>query len=230
MRSKKKNTKNKQTKRFYKKGGDTSSDMYRMEEGLGPRKDVYAIEIKPTPSSYSSYSARSPSSSIPPPPPLLSSSSIKELLTPPQKNSKKIFPYERVDVDPYDIESMVQDLRPFPPKATPIQFEVSPPLTKRRVPFNLSFNNTDAPFRLTKSLPDVLVVRDAKVQNQNFNPFKSWSAEEERPPDLAFGYRVKTMRKRRHNKKTRKTRKIRKHSKKYNRKHSKKHNKRRHKK
>ena len=68
MRSKKQNTKNKQTKRFYKKGGDTSSDMYRMEEGLGPRKDVYAIEIKPTPSSYSSYSARSPSSSIPPPP------------------------------------------------------------------------------------------------------------------------------------------------------------------
>ena len=220
MRSKKQNTKNKQTKRFHKKGGDTSSDMSRMEEGLGPRKDVYAIEIKPTPSSYSSYSARSPSSSIPPPPSLLSSSSIKELLAPPQKNSKKIFPYERVDVDPYDIESMVQDLRPFPPKATPTQFEVSPPLTKRRVPFNLSFNNTDAPFRLTKPLPDVLVVRDAKVQNQNFNPFKSWSAEEERPPDLAFGYRVKTMRKRHHNKKTRK------HKKKYSRKH----NKRRHKK
>ena len=122
---------------------------------------------------------------------------------------------------------MVQDLRPFPPKATPIQFEVSPSLTKRRVPFNLSFNNSDAPFKSTKSLPDVLVVRDAKVQNQNFNPFKSWSAEEERPPDLAFGYRVKTMRKRRHNKKTRKTRK---HIKKYNRKHSKKHNKRHHKK
>jgi len=228
MRLKKQNTKNKQTRKFHKKGGDTSSDISRMEEGLGPRKDVYAIEIKPTPSSHSSHSSRSPRyprsprsplSSIPPPPYLLSSSSIKELLTPPQKNSKKVFPYEEVNVDPYDIEGMVQDLRPFPPKATPIQFEVSPPLTKRRVPFNLSINNSDAPFRLTKPLPDVLVVRDSKVQNQNFNPFKSWSAEEDRPSDIAFGYRVKTMRKRRHNKKTRK------HSKKHSRKHNKRHHK-----
>ena len=154
------------------------------------------------------------------------------MLTLPQKNSKKVFPYEEVNIDPYDIEGMVQDLRPFPPKAAPIQFEVSPPLTKRRVPFNLSFNNTDAPFRLTKPLPDVLVVRDAKVQNQNFNPFKSWSAEEDRPSDIAFGYRVKTMHKRRHNKKTRKHKKRRskRHNRKHNRKHSRKHNKRRHKK
>jgi hypothetical protein len=219
MRSKRQNTKKTKTRRFHKKGGNTSSDLAisRMEEGLRPRnkRDSYIIDIKP--------SSRS-SSSIPPPPPLPLSDSdsfksvIEEILPLPQKKSKKnlhrkkSFPYQPVVVDLYDIEGMVHDNRPFPPKALPIQFEVSPPLAKkkRHIPNILSTFMSDVedyniPFSDTKPLPSKIILRDGRVQNQGFNPLESWSAEKERPSDLGFGIKVgrkqKTKRRYKHSKK-----------------------------
>jgi hypothetical protein len=206
------------TKRTYKKGGDTSSDIIRLEEGLGPRKDTYVIDIKP--SSSPRPRPRS-SSSIPPPPfgtppPFSDSDSFKsaiEAVIPlSQKNSKRSFPYQPVIYNPDDIEGMVHDNRPFPPKAIPVQFEVSPPLAKRKphTPYLLSTFMADIddytiPFSDTKPLPSNIVLRDGRVQNQEFNPLKSWSTEEGRPSDLGFGIlygrKRKTKRRHKHSKK-----------------------------
>jgi hypothetical protein len=217
MRSKRQNTKKTKTKRLHKKGGNTSSDLAiaRMEEGLRPTKDAYVIDIKP---SFHS------SSSIPPPPPLPLSDSdslksvIEEIVPFPQKQSKKnlhrkkSFPYQPVVVDSYDIEGMVHDNRPFPPKELPIQFKVSPPLAKKKhhIPNILSTFMSDIddyaiPFSDTKPLPSKIIIRDGRVQNQGFNPFESWSAEKERPSDLGFGIKLgkrrKTKRRHKHSKK-----------------------------
>ena len=225
MRSKKHYKKTKtttRTKRSYKKGGDTSSDI-RVEKGLGPRNDTYVIDIKP--SSSPSVRARSLSSSIPPPPfgtpPPISNedsdsfkSAIEEILPlkMSRKNRKRSFPYESVVYNPDDIEGMVHDYRPFPPKAIPVQFEVSPPLANRKQhkPFRLSTFMSDMedyaiPFSDTKPLPPKIVLRKGSVQNQEYNPLQSWSSEKERPSDLAFGILLGRKRKtKRHHKRTKK--------------------------
>ena len=184
MRSNKHSKKTKtrtRTKRSYKKGGDTSSDIIRLEEGLGPRNDTYVIDIKPSSS-------------------------------PSPRNSKRSFPYESVVYNPDDIEGMVHDNRPFPPKAIPVQFEVSPPLAKRKhhtpnilSSFMADIDDYTIPFSDTKPLPSNIVLRDGRVQNQEFNPLKSWSSEKERPSDLAFGVlfgrKRKTKRRNKHSKK-----------------------------
>jgi hypothetical protein len=59
------------------------------------------------------------------------------------------------------------------------------------------------PFSDRKPLPSKIILRDGRVQNQEFNPLKSWSAEKERPSDLAFGRKRKTKRHHKHSKKTR---------------------------
>jgi hypothetical protein len=230
MRSKKYTKKTKtrtRTKRSYKKGGDTSSDIIRLEEGLGPRKDTYVIDIKPSssPSPRPRARARTSTSSIPPPPfgtppplPNEDSESFKsaiEAILPlamSRKNSKISFPYESVVYNPDDIEGMVHDNRPFPPKAIPVQFEVSPPLAKRKhhtpnilSTFMADIDDYTIPFSDTKPLPSNIVLRDGRVQNQEFNPLKSWSSEKERPSDLAFGVlfgrKRKTKRRNKHSKK-----------------------------
>ena len=218
MRSKRQNTKKTKTRRFHKKGGDTSSDIIRLEEGLGPRKDTYVIDIKP--SSSPRPRPRS-SSSIPPPPfgtppPFSDSDSFKSVIEEvmaaplPRKNSKRSFPYQPVVYNPDDIEGMVHDNRPFPPKASPIQFEVSPPLARRNPDrptyYQLFMSDMDdyaIPFSDTKPLPSKIILRDGRVHNQGFNPLESWSAEKERPSDLGFGIRFARRQrktKKRHNK------------------------------
>lgn len=214
------------TKRTYKKGGDTSSDIIRLEEGLGPRKDTYVIDIKPSSSPRpSSRSHARSSSSIPPPPfgtpPSLPDSDsfksvIEKVMATPisQKNRKNSFPYESVVYNPDDIEGMVHDNRPFPPKASPMQFEVSPPLARKKPDretyyklFMSDMEDYNVPFSDRKPLPSKIILRDGRVENQGFNPLESWSAEKERPSDLGFGIRFgrrprKT--KRRHNKHSKK--------------------------
>ena len=224
MRSKKHYKKTKtttRTKRSYKKGGDTSSDI-RVEKGLGPRNDTYVIDIKP--SSSPSVRARSLSSSIPPPPfgtpPPISNedsdsfkSAIEEILPlkMSRKNRKRSFPYESVVYNPDDIEGMVHDYRPFPPKAIPVQFEVSPPLANRKQhkPFRLSTFMSDMedyaiPFSDTKPLPPKIVLigeNPLRLQDQAYNSLSPWSNEADRPSDLAFGRKRKTKRRNKHSKK-----------------------------
>lgn len=218
MRSKKQNTKRTKTRRYHKRGGDTSSDIIRLEEGLGPRKDTYVIDIKPSSSPSPRHRPRS-SSSIPPPPlgtpPFLSDSdsfksAIEAVVPLSRKQSKRSFPYESVLYNPDDIEGMVYDNRPFPPKALPVQFEVSPPLVKKKPnrsnilsTFMSDMDDYAIPFSNTKLLPPKIILINGKVQNQEFNPLESWSTEESRPSDLGFGIRFarrprKT--KKRHNK------------------------------
>jgi hypothetical protein len=155
MRSKKQNTKktrtrNKsrtRTKRTYKKGGDTSSDIIRLEEGLGPRNDTYVIDIKPSSS-------------------------------PSPRNSKRSFPYERVVVDPDDIEGVVYDNRPFPPKASPVYYTSSTPSAPKRRPmpptsYELARADSEdrkIPLILTKSPSPVFFTRYGNVLNQEYNP------------------------------------------------------------
>jgi hypothetical protein len=189
MRSKKQNTKktrtrNKsrtRTKRTYKKGGDTSSDIIRLEEGLGPRKDTYVIDIKSSPRRRSSSSY-----SIPPPPlgrptPLSNSDSFKSAIEEMLQNPlppKNSFPYERVVVDPDDIEGVVYDNRPFPPKASPVYYTSSTPSAPKRRPmpptsYELARADSEdrkIPLILTKSPSPVFFTRYGNVLNQEYNP------------------------------------------------------------
>jgi len=230
MRSNKHSKKTKtrtRTKRSYKKGGDTSSDIIRLEEGLGPRNDTYVIDIKPSssPSPRPIFRART-SSSIPPPPfgtpPPISNedsssdsfkSAIEEILPVKmaRKNSKRSFPYESVVYNPDDIEGMVHDNRPFPPKAIPVQFEVSPPPTKKKpnrpdilTTFMSDMEDYAIPFSDTKPLPPKIVLigeNPLRLQDQAYNSLSPWSNEADRPSDLAFGRKRKTKRRNKHSKK-----------------------------
>jgi hypothetical protein len=189
MRSKKHSKKTKKTrtrtKRTYKKGGDTSSDIIRLEEGLGPRKDTYVIDIKPSSSPTARSRARSSSSiPLPPfgtPPPFSDSDSFKSAIEEilqnplPPKNS---FPYKRVVVDPDDIEGVVYDNRPFPPKASPVYYTSSTPSAPKirpMPPTSYELARADSedrkiPLILTKSPSPVFFTRYGNVLNQEYNP------------------------------------------------------------